>query len=402
MKGLASKRASGLGATRPGQRGSAMFLVVLVLVGLAGLAAALTTTTLNRYGAERALQEAEVAHRAVMAGFDLALFELRRDQDLGVDGIGNASGTLDGANYQVQVTPTYVGPGQYTLTGTGSLGPVRTGAELVVDSTPQPGFGLFAIDGVTMSGSFSSDSYNSTLGTYASQFSVDHAGDEGSIGSNGDINAGGGYIFGDATPGPAGQVLGDPSLVMGSVAPALTPKSYPPPTYTPPIASSGAHSGPGSLNSGTYRYDSFTLSGGTVFTIDGDVELWVDADFVASGSSIVQLTPGSSLVLKQGTGKFTVSGGGFINPSQDPKDLEISSASDETFTLSGGSSFFGTVYAPDAPFVSSGGSHLYGAIVAKTANLSGAGWMHYDEALAAPGSGPEAFPVISARRVNSW
>jgi len=50
--------------------------------------------------------------------------------------------------------------------------------------------------------------------------------------------------------------------------------------------------------------------------------------------------------------------------------------------MSGGSSFYGAVYAPSAVIDPSGGGDRYGAYVGKEVDCTGSGVYHYDEALA--------------------
>ena len=380
------------------RRGGALISVIFVLVALAGMSAAVLSTSLLQQGSARALHEKERALGAAMSGLDVAFFEIREGLDTAADNIGNATGQLDGGSFNVTVAPPYAGPGEYTLQALGQYGPLRQAVELVVAPDDTWQYGMFARTSLTMSGSFSADSYDATLGTYASQFAVDHAGDQGHLASNGDITAGGGPVWGDAIPGPTFQVLGDPTVVSGSTAPASYPETFDPYLYTPPIASAGPYSGAGALNAGTYRYDSLNLSGGDVLTIDGDVVLYVDDKFTAKDSSQIVLNPGASLIVHQGAGDFTVSGGGIVNPSQLPEDVQIYTASTKKLTLSGGSSFYGLVYGPDCDFVSSGGSELFGVIVAAKATLSGAGWMHFDTSLTRGAAA--GFRVKSARRIS--
>lgn len=375
-----------------------MLSILFLALILAGLSSALVSTSLHRQGSARALHEQRRAYERASTGIAVALFELRANDDIGADGIGNASGTIGGGTYAATITPAFAGPGRYTLQSFGDYGPASDGIEFVVSTVSTLDYGLFGRDGITMSGSFSVDSYDSSIGSYASQFGVDHAGDQGHVASNGDIDAGGGIVYGNATPGPGFDVL-NPSNVTGSTAPATSPNVPDPYVYAPPIAASGDWSGSGTITAGTYRYGMLTLSGGSVLTIDGDVTLYVDGKFTASGSSSVVLTAGARLTVHHGAEDFTVSGGGIVNPDQRPGDVSIWSASVTKITLSGGSDYHGLVYAPDAQFVSSGGSELYGAIVARSATLSGDGRLHFDTSLSAGGGGGGNFVVEAARRV---
>ncbi|HEX29795.1 TPA: hypothetical protein ENG04_06905, partial [Candidatus Poribacteria bacterium] len=79
-------------------------------------------------------------------------------------------------------------------------------------------FAAFGGSGLSVSGSVETDSYNSALGRYEDQT----PGQEGNIGSNGDIRiTGSGCIKGDATPGPGCSVtITGSAVVTGSTEPA--------------------------------------------------------------------------------------------------------------------------------------------------------------------------------------
>lgn len=381
------------------RRGATLLAVIVVLFSLLGMAAAVLSTTLYQHGNVRGTYERERAYEVARAGIDLALFELRADTDVDGGGVGVATGASLGGEYTVTVDPPFVGPGQYILRARGEYGVQATGVEFVVGPDVEPGYGLFASDSLEMSGSFGADSYRSLDGSYASQVVGDHAGESGVLGSNGDIEAGGGTIWGDARPGPGMQVLGDPSNVTGSTAPMGAPVTFSPYVYSPAIASGGSWNGPGALATGSYRFDDLTVSGGGVLTLTGDVTIYVDGDLTLSGGSALELAPGATLTLHHGPGKLVVSGGGIINPDENPQSVEILSSTSDKIELSGGSSFYGQVYAPDSQFVSSGGSHLYGAVVSRTAKCSGGGQMHHDLSLSTGGG--TGFEVLSARPIPS-
>ncbi|MBK8980376.1 MAG: hypothetical protein IPM29_31125 [Planctomycetes bacterium] len=381
------------------ERGSALLLSLFLVLVLAGLSSALVSTSLFRQSTARALQEHERAYERALAALDVALFELNTSSDTGTDGIGNVAATIAGGDLQVVITPPFAGPAQYTLQVVGGFGPAREGLRVVVATDAELSSGLFGRDSIAMSGGFSVDSYHSGAGTYASQVSGDHAGETGHITSNGDITAGGGIVYGDATPGPGFQVL-HPEKVMGATAPAAEARAIDPYVYVPPIGSSGPWTGAGSISTGTYRYDTLTLGSSDVLTINGDVTLYVDDKFTASGSSAIVLSSGATLTIHHGASDFTVSGGGVINPDEAPSRLALFSASLKKLTLSGGAAFFGQVYAPEAEFVSSGGSHLYGSFVTRRANLSGDGGLHFDTSLGA-GSAAGGFRVRFAQEAKA-
>ncbi len=381
------------------RHGSALVPVLVVAVAVSGLSAALVTTSLCRQSAARAEHERERAFEAAMTGLDVALYELQGGTDLGVDGIGTASGATEGCDWAVTVTPEFTGGGEYTLRSTGRHGRMRQAIELIVTSESPSRIGLFGRESVTTTGTFGTDSYDSTLGSYVSQVVGEHAGERGSIASNGGINLGSGVICGDATPGPGCQVSGDLSNVTGSTAPAPHPLDFPGFEYAPTVASTGPWRGSGAISAGTYRFDSLTLRAGAVLVINGTVSLSVDADFLVSGGSRIVVTPGSSLTLSHGTGRFSVTGGGIVNETQQPSQVMLRSASRGRIDFTGGTDYYGVIYAPEAAFATKGGTHFFGAVIGRSITANGLGGLHFDEALNLQDGGNAVFTVKSTCRI---
>lgn len=382
------------------QRGSALLSVLFTVIALSGLAAAIVSTALYRQSEAQALHESRRAFSMAMTGVDLATYELQEGVDLGADGIGNASGTIDGHPFESSVAPAFAGRGQYTVTAGGRVGAARQGVEIVLTTERKFPYALFADESVELGGTYSIDSYDATLGSYASQLWGDHAGASGDVGSNGDIYASGGTIFGDAVPGPGGQVLGDPSSVTGSTSASSKPLVFEPFVYAPTIASIGELNSSVTLSTGAYRYDEVELDGGAALTITGDVEIYVDQDIEIGGNASIVVAPGATVVIHHGVGSITVQGTGIVNSDQLPASITIFSASTETIKFGGTADYFGLLYATEADFVAHGNADLYGVVIAETIDVWGSGMMHYDESLEIPND-EGRFYVISAYRVSA-
>lgn len=380
------------------RRGSALVVVVFTVLALAAMSAAMISTNLFRHGATRGVHESERAHQAALSGFSLALYELQEGTDLTGDEIGAATGTVMGGDFTVTVAPPYAGTGEYTLTSSASYGPSARGMEVVVSSDRKFGFGIFADEGITLNGDFLVDSYDSSLGSYAGQVFGDHAGENGDIASNWHIQAGG-HVWGDATPGPDHQVLGDTSKVSGSTSPALFPIEIRPLRYDPVGASAGTYGGTKTFTSGSYRYDALKMSTG-VMTIDGDVTLYVDGDFQMTGTSKIRVKSGSSLTLHHGSGKFSMAGQGLVNDDAATSRVSILSSTHETFKFAGTSDFHGMIIAPEAELTIGGTSSVFGVFLAREAMLKGTGGLHYDDALRVPDFLSPRFQILSAYPVG--
>jgi len=219
----------------------------------------------------------------------------------------------------------------------------------------------------------------------------------GSVESNGDVSAqGSGAIYGNATPGPAKKFTGN-FTVSGTTAPAKTSIAVPAYEYTPVGTAKGSYSGSATLTAGTYRYTSFSMKATDALTLQGDVTIYVDGSIELAGQASIKLASGAKLSLNQGSGTLSIAGGGVVNASQKPANLQINTATSSAVKVEGTSAFYGTVLAPDAPFTRDGTADFFGAIVAKSATLVGTGWMHYDSSLAGGGA-----PTFKVALVRGW
>ena len=264
-------------------------------------------------------------------------------------------------------------------------------------------FGHLDLD---VGGSVLTDSYESDLGSYASQAvnvhpvsGATYAVSMGSIGSNGNISINGSVtVLGDATPGPEHSVsLSGGAYVDGATTPAAEPMPLPPVTYSPPIGSAGALSTntDRTFTAGTYRFDDFDIKSKAVITIEGDVTLYVDGDFNVAGQSQILIENGASLTIRHGGSDFSLTGGGVLNLTQRPENLQIYSTA-ASVKFAGNAGFYGVVYAPDASLRPTGTSDLFGSFVGKEITITGNVNIHFDEMLAS------AVGFTSTPQVVSW
>jgi Flp pilus assembly protein TadG len=238
--------------------------------------------------------------------------------------------------------------------------------------------GLFiGIDKVEISGGSYMDSYNSDTAPY----NAATAGDEGHVCSDGEIKlSSSSYVNGNALPGDGFSVsMSGSSYVTGSTTPRSEPLDLPPVDFGNSASNNENDSIPTSDNGeepynssteefklsggdhvalppGTYYFSKFTLSGGSSITVTGPTVIYCVGDFTASGSSIA-------------------------NASQLPTNLQVFCTGSKV-DISGGSDFYGVVYAPSSKVVrSSGSSNVYGSLIGKELTLSGGGGAHADTAL---------------------
>ncbi len=119
----------------------------------------------------------------------------------------------------------------------------------------------------------------------------------------------------------------------------------------------------------------FSLSGGDSVTLQPGTYYF--AKLQLSGGSSLGIT-GQTIVYC--TDDVDLSGGTVTNTQQLPANFQLYSTGNSV-DLSGGSDFYGVVYAPTANIQRSGGGDLYGMAVGASLNVSGGSGLHYDQSL---------------------
>jgi Tfp pilus assembly protein PilX len=123
------------------------------------------------------------------------------------------------------------------------------------------------------------------------------------------------------------------------------------------------------LSAGTYDINSLTETGNATIEVDsGPVILNVTGNNISSSSAVVDLT-----------------GGGLVNPSKVPSNLQIIYAGTGNIKLLGGANAAGVVYAPNASYSFAGGSDWYGAVIGGAMTDMGGTHIHYDRQLQTTG-----------------
>jgi hypothetical protein len=238
-------------------------------------------------------------------------------------------------------------------------------AMAIASLTPQPSGGIIGLGGLKMSGGAYTDSYDSSLGTYASQT----PGRGGNVLSNGDIQlSGGAIIHGNATPGPGHAVTG--GTVTGSRTSATS-------CLNEPVSSVGnaATVNDNAKVAAYMKGGSFKTSASTHVTMPAGTYYF--RDFLMSGQSVLNVTGPVTIYV---TGVMDISGQ-VTTAGNLPSNLKIRVTSTSQGKLSGGSSFYCDLYAPLAPLDLSGGTSFYGSIIGASLNFSGNAGIHYDVSL---------------------
>ena len=381
------------------RRGAALIMVALLVSSLAA-AALVMMTTIGASKREKQASKQEIGATFVAeAGMNAALLDLVTGGTGQVATEQNAS--FGGAEFAV--IPADIGGGLTSLTATGNDGNSTATIEVVVQLVNSSlfAYGAFGDEGLTMDSNAFIDSYDSSLGDYASQ-EVNGQGNDtwanenGHAGSNNDItlesNSG---IHGNATPGPSSSttLVGNNTSVSGSTAPAANTMPLDPLTI-PSFPSSGslAVSGTEVIPSGNHHFDALVVKGTATLQINGpatvvfgsaelrsNAELLVDAtngpveiyvidDFILNSNTLMASTtknPGDLALLLESDN--------IINPGL-TVDLD-----DVLFESN--AKFYGTIYAPNAAIDIDSNFELFGAIVARQLHLDSNSKIHFDEAL---------------------
>lgn len=399
----------------PGQEGMAMVLVLLVVAVLSLLGIAGTRSAQSELRMAREHRSGRQALSVAEAGLLHAYALLKASPPAEYDGELSSGGTggllanlgevetLSGESYRFRSLGGGAVDGYYVraldnydetsdendpmtdrdrtirLVSRGRVG----GAERVVEALVTGGslfpVGIWGRTSVTLSGSATTDSFDSTVDGY----SADTAGDEGDVRSNGDvtITGTGTVVNGDAI------ASGTTSVSTGADVTGTETSSAPPlvfpsvPVCGPPYSSGAGISGTNwtydpstgvfetlswaeiSLAGGTYCFSSMLLSAHAVLTVSDPVVISLTDPSDLSGGTIVNLNHQASDLMI------------LSSLVSNPKDKKTKLA------LSGGQDTYMAVYAPDAWVTFSGNSSFYGGVIGSIVDDSGGTSIHYDTAL---------------------
>ena len=333
--------------------------------------------------------------------------------NLGSIGSEAAPAQLGNASYWVDLEN--LGTRVYSLKSTGLDSIARERLELVMREIPDGFFryAVFGAQGVLMRPESFVDSYDSELGSYASQYdgSLGYADEAGNVGSNEDIivatNA---EIHGNATPGPDGIVdLSAPqSYVSGSTEPAKEIINLPA-INVPPIPSAGPwslKSKSATLPSGDYHYSSLDLSSGASLTIVGPARVVLD-NFQLRSNTTLSVDTSAGPVQIFATGNLQLeSNSNLVTNSSRPRDMAFFISADDSkkptpiVDFSAQSNYVGLIYAPSAEVSFSANFAVYGSVMGREVTMGANSAVHYDSSLLFDDTnGPPEFETVSWRPI---
>jgi hypothetical protein len=197
--------------------------------------------------------------------------------------------------------------------------------------------------------------------------------------------------------GPAlvkGDVVSSGTVTGGTVTGSITQNAPPFAPYSVLSCPAGGYT-PAALVPLTtgVTYNATTgvlkISGGNTLTLAVPPTTYYFSQVVTSGGSQIIFNNPSNLHVDIWIDDLlNVSGGGFVNTSGKSTQLGLwscGSSSSSTWTLSGGSGAYFSVYAPNHAVSVTGSGDIWGSIIGKTVTATGGSKFHYDEAL---GRGP--------------
>ncbi len=335
-------------------------------------------------------------------------------------------GTVNRWAYRVTVRPAYAGQGEYTFAAAGSRDREKRGVTAIV--TPNVvndlgDYGLFAKSSLRITSNWLFvDSYRSSGGPYNASNSMGGGGnnavrydrDRGNVGSNGSVEVTNGYVFGNATPPPAGTTdIGKSAYVSGVTVPAPNAVDVPDYVYVTPAGIGVAGSFPTTGSGGKggtvtisdagspYHYtsvqgnskDSLVISGNVVMYVEGNI------DFTAF-ASMSFATGDSRLVIHQKTGSTKLRGHASRFAGTPRADRFQLFSGGSSFHITGQSEIHGMIYAPGADWdQTANDTKVFGKVVANNIFIRGNTEFHRDEDM---NLGPAPTPVFKIRAYREY
>jgi hypothetical protein len=396
-------------------------MAAFVTALLAVLALSMVATHVSGAKEQRTFQQELRTTLSAEAGLGESFVALQHGRN---GNLGTADLPVELAGGQVFVTAQTFGPaGKFVrVTSVAHVGTSEASAELILRDNVDSMFvwSAFGDRKLDLASQAKVDSYDSTLGTYASQ--VAHgsgsnawARDNGNIGSNGNVSIKqNGKVFGDAVPGEnsALTVIGN-ATVSGATANATEPFDFPP-VEVPTIASSGnkTFNSNTTLPSGSYHYAATVTDTNITLTVKGPATLVFDSFEMRSRSNLrvdSTLGPVDIYVMND----FVMRSNTLLASNNlDPRAVRLKLLSDNVVNpeiivdlddvlFESNAQLYGTLYAPDAAIKIDSNFEVFGSVIAEEVSLASNSRVHYDEALGRVlNPGAERYARVSWRTLH--
>ncbi|MGB0330379.1 MAG: pilus assembly PilX N-terminal domain-containing protein [Planctomycetota bacterium] len=374
--------------------GSVLVTVIIFVLVLAGLGSSMVRVDLSISNSRRTEGAAQLAYFAAEAGIDEAFILLRSRLIEPEEGDSVSVGTeqiprvLASSRYWAEVTR--LDAWRYQVVATGTCQGERKRQECVFSTAPVGFFqyAAFGKDGLLVGEGCATNSYDPTLGTFASQA----ARGNGGVGSNGSVVLGADtFINGDAVTGENGSIVenGSNVVITGDRESLGENITFPP--IEPPIVSS---SGPlevtedATLGPGLLGFDGVSASAGSTLTIEGPAQI-VMSDFVLGGGGSLVIDSSNGPVEIYSSGDWDISGDSTVRTtSESARDFQVFISGDTdsgtdpaTVSLNANTVLHGAIYAPDASITLPAGFELFGSLIARSLNFGDDARLHFDESL---------------------
>lgn len=393
--------------------GSMLVAACVVTLVLGTIALALASASTRRH---RAVAEVEGRLRpfyAAEAGLSEAWVELESGGD------GSIANAFDPARLGVVdywVEAAQIGNDVTSLLATASDGRrtarlellVRTGGDEVED------FGVFGRERVTLRSGCLIDSYDSTLGPYASQVDGGHARDDGNVGSNGDVGfSANARVYGYAQCGPDDDdsIRLAPDVTVWDGFGAARTRVVLPPIPVPSLEGFESltvdRRQDETLGPGDFQVASLITKSGSSLTLRGPCNLVITKEAILRSSSTWILDATSGPIRVYALNDFRLQRGASVRSTvEDPgrTTLYLCGVHDRpddrspAISFSADARFHGTVIAPELSLVIENTFELFGAVEARWLELASSARVHFDEKLAAGELDPGADTAILAWR----
>lgn len=408
----------------PTHHGSVLVVVMgtVVVLGIALAAVLALTTHEQRILARTATWNAALP--VAEAGIEEAMSHLRQVQDgpraaNGWQGDGSSfvlSRNLSNGRYVVGISsatpPVIISVGQVWCPSAARYIERRVQANTFGRGAFNKG--LVAKGQIKMSGTFTSDSFDSSTPALSTNGQYDRAkrSDNGDIGSNlsspGAIDITGKVqIYGSVATGPEGTVttgsgisVGDESWVDGGNTGIQSGRqakdmnvSFPDVTVPYSMGATPVGSVIGGI---TYKYvlldgidyqlSSLSLTSTDQMLVLGKARLLVDQDVKLTGQSCIVISTNASLDLYVKKGGISLAGNGIVNLAGNAANCTVYGLPEMTaVSMSGNGAFIGTIYAPNANLKMTGSGNdvldFSGAGIFNEITGTGNFNFHYDESL---------------------
>jgi|GEM_PF-1463687 len=241
--------------------------------------------------------------------------------------------------------------------------------------------GLWGIDSLVAQGDVIVDSFDPAKGVWDE---TTNNGYRGSIGSNGVITSNGNItVQGDVGYGPAGDyvVNGGASDVSGSVLQMPEEKYFPPiPNFSTGVGNTNINNNTITINGGPDLQNctplgSYRIGANATLVLPGGYYCFKGINIGAGGT--VEVTGNTHIFVSD---TVALGGNGIVTPpGYDPMDVRINYSGTAQADLTGSTSAFMEVYAPNANLKLNGGPEYHGSFIGKDLIVSGGVHVHFNE-----------------------